>query len=181
MSPRQRTLALIGLAAGLWAVRNWLDTGDLVDAPPARPARSTAARPAAAPAASAPLWSVLEREALDEAGQDPFALPRAKPVATPQRPAPVVVANAPVPAPAASLPAPVAAPLRVPYRFVGLMTEQGQPSRVYLALGDQLLEARPGDVLEGGYQLQSIALRELVFLNTRLNQTVRMPVDGETS
>lgn len=184
MSPRQRTLALLGLAAALWALRAWMDTGDLADAPAPRAGRPAAARPAMAASAAAPAWALAERPPMDDAGQDPFgaALPAEAPAPAARRAlAPAMVASAPA-LPAPTLPAAASAPPpRLPYRFVGLMTENGKPARVYLALGDQLIEARPGDLLDGGYQLQSIAPRELVFLNTQLKLTVRMPVDGETS
>jgi ABC-type enterochelin transport system ATPase subunit len=67
----------------------------------------------------------------------------------------------------------------VPYRFVGMLTENGKPSSVYLSLGATLIDARPGDVLEGGYQLQSITARQLNFLHQQSNLTVPLTVDGE--
>jgi hypothetical protein len=192
MSPRLRLAGLALTALALWSLRGELVGDDLVSPvstrsmpatspPPPRPIdagrRQAEAANAASPAAGAtdePAWGT--REPLDDALRDPFSRPRQ--AVKPAAPAPALVVAAPPPAAAAPPPPP--AP-RVPYRFVGLMTENGRPTSVFLALGEQLLQARPGDLLEGGYQLRSIAPRELIFLNPQLNLTVRMPVDGEIS
>jgi hypothetical protein len=60
-----------------------------------------------------------------------------------------------------------------------LLSENGKPASVYLALGETLIDARPGDVLEGGYQLKSLSAKELTFLHQQSNLTVRLAVDGE--
>jgi hypothetical protein len=52
---------------------------------------------------------------------------------------------------------------------------------VFLAVGDKLIHARAGELLEGGYRLESISAKELVFVQLQQNLTLRMSVDGETT
>ena len=90
-------------------------------------------------------------------------------------PAPVVVVAAPVAPP----PPP---PPTLPYRFVGML--DGNPAnrpQVFLALGEKLLVAAPGDVLDGGFRLDTVRNTELVFTHVQQGLTVRMPLSGVPS
>jgi hypothetical protein len=177
MKPSARLIALGATAMGLWLARGQLVSTDDVLA--VAPARRTAAAPRTdvgtnGESSSRTGPALPARAALERESADPFALPRV--AVKPLPPAPPPPPPAPPPRPPA--PAPAAAP-RVPYRFVGMLTENGKPSSVYLSLGATLIDARPGDVLEGGYQLQSITARQLNFLHQQSNLTVPLTVDGE--
>ncbi len=187
MTPRTRLFGLLGLAAALWFTRDALLPAG--EAPPDRsrsrpPAPRSApvatGAPAAASADDSPRGvAALVLRGPVEAGSrhDPFAAPR--PVAAPAKPA---IGRGPVDAaPPPSPPPPAPPPPRLPYRFVGGLSEKGQPPSVYLTLGDKLIEARAGDTLEGGYRLDKITPRELTFIHLQQNLAVRLAVDGEPS
>jgi hypothetical protein len=53
--------------------------------------------------------------------------------------------------------------------------------RVFLALGEKLLVASPGDVLEGGFRLESIGAQELVFIHLQQNVSVKLSATGGQS
>lgn len=177
MTPRLRLLLLVAVAAGLWIARDrLLPASDVVEAD-VKGARATQRAPQAKPFDPSTAEVCVTPAALPERGHfaavgtgDPFTPP--KPPAP--KPAPVV-AVAPPPPP----PPPAPPPLRVPYRLMGGLSEKGVPVSVFLALGNAVINAKAGDVLEGGYTLQSISPRELVFVHQQLNQTVRLPVDGD--
>lgn len=178
MTSRMRLLLLAAIAAGLWLARGQLVSSDVVEVDASRPRapqRTGAPRPfdpSTSEVCTTPA-ALPERGHFDAAGHgDPFVPP--KPPAP--KPAPVVAVAAPPPAP----PAPTAPPpLRVPYRLMGALSEKGVPVSVFLTLGNTVINARPGDVLEGGYRLESISPRELVFVHQQLNQTARLAVDGD--
>jgi hypothetical protein len=176
MSPRSRLLALVATALGVWLTRGQLVTTNeaLVVSPVLRVASVGSRLPRSADSSGSPrvAQSLPVRASLEEGLSDPFALPRVA-VKVPPPPAPIVIASV-QPGPPAPPPAP-----RVPYRFVGLLSENGKSPSVYLALGEKLIEARSGDVLEGGFQLKSITTKELSFLHQQSNMTVRLAVDGE--
>jgi hypothetical protein len=141
---------------------------------PARPAPAPAQAVAAQAVAARPTGMANTRPEMAAGQHDPFR-PLPKPVVAAPKPPPP--ASAPPPPP----PRPVAPrPPTVPYRYIGQMTEPGNGGSAFLSLGEKLIHARVGDVLEGDYQLKSVAARELVFVNLKLNQTVTLPVDGET-
>ena len=190
MSPRSRLLALATTALGLWLARGqFVTTDDALGVSPVRRAAGADARPPSAnananatvnassdtglPRTAPTLPTLPMRQVLAGTGADPFAAPRVA-VKAPPPPPPVVVASPSPPPPPPPPPAP-----RVPYRYVGMLSEKGQAAGVYLALGDKLIDARPGDVLEGGYQLKSISATELLFLQSQSQLTVRLAVDGE--
>ena len=170
MTPRLRLILLVALAAGLWFARERLVPNDVVEADvkgtraPQRPRPSKPFDPSTAEVCTTPA-ALPERGHFAALGTgDPFTPPK------PPAPKPVpVVAVAPPPPP----------PLRVPYRLMGGLSEKGVPVSVFLALGNEVINAKPGDVLEGGFKLQSIGAREIVFVHQQLNQTVRLPVDGD--
>jgi len=175
MSPRSRLLALVATALGVWLARGQLVTTNEahIVSPVLRVPNVGSRLPRSADPAGSPGMAQLPmRASLEEGLSDPFALPRVV-VKAPPPPAPVVIASV-QPGPPAPPPAP-----RLPYRFVGLLSENGKSPSVYLALGEKLIEARSGDVLEGGYQLKSITTKELSFLHQQSNLTVRLAVDGE--
>lgn len=63
---------------------------------------------------------------------------------------------------AVAAPAPIAAP--PPYRFAGTLL-QDEGARVFLAKGDQLVEARPGDEIDGEYRVEAIEPEGIVLLH----------------
>jgi hypothetical protein len=182
MTSRMRLLALVGLALALWAVRSQL-VGDADALVSPRAARAPVA---AAPRDVDPSQQICStpgalpvRAAFAAKGAtDPFAAyappaPPAPRVAQAPPPPPVVVI-APPPAP------PVApAPPVLPYRFLGAVREPGVAPRVFLARGEALITAQAGDTLDGGFRLESVAPRELVFMHLQQQRTVRLAVEGE--
>ncbi|MEY8878380.1 MAG: hypothetical protein AB9M60_17865, partial [Leptothrix sp. (in: b-proteobacteria)] len=116
------------------------------------------------------------------AGQDIFGPrswlpPPPKVVAPPPPPPPApVVADAPPPPP------PPPPPPALPYRFVGLLEDDAKkPPRVFLSIGDKLIVAATGDVLDGGFRLEAIKPTELVFKHVQQGSTARMPLAGAPS
>ncbi len=101
----------------------------------------------------------------------------------PPPPAPRVVA-----APAQAVVAPVEAapppppPLVLPYRFIGMLDDpQSSAQRVFLAIGEKLIVASTGEVLDGGFRLDAIRATELVFTHVQQGRTVRLPLAGAPS
>lgn len=76
---------------------------------------------------------------------------------------------------AAAIPAPPPPPL--PYKFVGQMRD-GSNTVVYLSLGDQMVLARAGETLEGGYKVAAISQNQIDFESVALgvHQTLPIPV-----
>lgn len=97
-------------------------------------------------------------------------------------PPPPKAAPAPVEVVAAPVAPPPPPPPTLPYRFVGMLAGEpaGRP-QVFLALGEKLLVAAPGDVLDGGFRLETIRNTELVFTHVQQGLTVRMPLSGVPS
>ena len=178
MTPRLRLFLLVALAVGLWFARDRRMPSDVVEAD-VKGARAPQRAPKPKPFDPSTAEICITPAALPERGHfaadgagDPFTPP--KPPAP--KPAPVVAVAAPPPPPP---PPPAPPPLRVPYRLMGALSEKGVPVSVFLTLGNAVINAKPGDVLEGGFKLESISARELVFVHQQLNQTVRLPVDGD--
>jgi hypothetical protein len=117
--------------------------------------------------------SLPRRGQFEAAGVDPFSLPVRESPKPPPNPAPVTVA-------APTLPAPPPVP-QLPYRYYGTVKERGLPPSVFLALDGALIQAKAGDVLQGGYRLESIAAHELLFVHLQQNLTLRLSVDGEST
>ncbi len=183
MNRRLRVLFAGAALTGVWS--GWIQYG---------PGRSNAAvvgavapRPAAAARASAapldqtlPIAKVLAapaRMALDPRSlHDAFATRSWQPPPPPPPPAPPPVAHVPPPPP------PPPPPPTLPYRFVGLLDDpQADKPRVFLAVGDKLIVASPGDVLEGGFVLEHIGAHELDFLHVQRGVKVRLAVSGAAS
>ena len=113
-----------------------------------------------------------------EPGGDSFAARSWVPPPAPAPPAPkVVAAPPPPPAPPPAPPLPV-----LPFKLVGLM-ESGANAKpqVFLAIQDRLLVASPGDVLDGGFRLDSVTARELSFTHLSSNVTLKLSVTGAPS
>ena len=89
----------------------------------------------------------------------------------------------PAPPPAAAVTAPVAAvdltpppPPPLPFKFVGQMND-GTDLVVYLSSGDQVVIARQGDVLDGGYKVSAISPTQIEFesVSSGLKQPLAIP------
>ncbi|MBK7615874.1 MAG: hypothetical protein KA375_12890 [Vitreoscilla sp.] len=182
-SSNRRLVLLVLVALGLWFFRDSFTT----DTPPARkPARTgTAANPSRALRSAPPEDVCTVPTALPQRGvlvakakANPFVVPPPPPVKPPKpvKTQPVVVAVAPTVASPASAPLP---PPKLPYTYIGQFVDPGRPTTVFLSSGNALLNANPGDTLDGGFKLESIGPRELVFVHVQRNVTLRMPIEGE--
>jgi hypothetical protein len=180
MSPRMRMFALVAVAGGLWLARDLI-----VPADPAV-ARRVAARPRATAVPDISGEVCTTPAELPSRGRfavtfdvDPFTARArevaAKKVVAPPPPPPVVVAPAGPPAPPPPPPPP-----RLPYRYMGMVNDPGAPASVFLILGTTMITAHPGETLEGGFRLDSVSPREIVFQHPLHKQAVRLAVDGET-
>ncbi|MET0264258.1 MAG: hypothetical protein ABW202_01470 [Duganella sp.] len=81
------------------------------------------------------------------------------------QPEPVVVPQVAIPpaaAPVAAIDLAPAPPPPLPFKFVGQMTD-GSDRVVYLSNGDQVVIARQGDVLDGGYKVVAISPAHIEF------------------
>jgi hypothetical protein len=92
-------------------------------------------------------------------------------------PPPVPVAPPPSVAALTLTEAPPAPPPPLPYKFVGQMRD-GSDIVVYLSLGDQMVLARSGEVLDGGYKVAAISANQIEFESVALgvHQTLPIPV-----
>ncbi|MEY4754062.1 MAG: hypothetical protein RJA44_1737 [Pseudomonadota bacterium] len=182
MSTRQKVLWLV--AAGVagwsgWVLLNPAPQDDLVAAPTARsrpapaPTRQTGARTSGPAGADVCIDTRLPvRAEVAEAAANPFQ--KLAPKASKAPPPPPVVVQAPPPPP----PPPPPARPTLPYRYLGMLAERdGSDPRVFLMMGDKLIMARPGDVLEGGFRLDSIRPRELRFVRPSDNVTLKLSVE----
>lgn len=188
-SSNKRLIVLVLVALGLWFFKDSFDTE------PVAPAKRASAKPARTePAGGAtanrttrnsppedictvPTELPLRTALLAKARANPFVAPPPPPVKMPKpiQSAPVV-AVVPVVQTPASAPLP---PPRLPYAYIGQFVDPGQPTTVFLTMGNALLNAHPGDTLDGGFRLESIGPRELVFLHVQRNVTLRMPIEGD--
>ena len=111
--------------------------------------------------------------ALRAAG-DPFSMPPPPPVPTPKAvtPPPVVAVAEPPPPPPPPEP-------KLPFKFLGMFVDPGHPTRVFLGLGDNLITAAPGDVLEGGFKLEKIGPKDIEFVHLQRKLVLRMPIEGD--
>ncbi len=176
MNKRARLVTLIAAAAALWFARNALMAPGPTTADTPRLRAALRVGGAVVTELCSTPGALPARGRFGTAfGKNPFDASR--PVAkAPVRPV-LVLAGPPLPPP----PPPPAPPPHLPYRYLGGLNENGQAASVYLGLGDKLIQAKAGDTLEGGYRLESIAARELTFLNLQHNLTLRLRVDGEPS
>jgi hypothetical protein len=180
MTARQRALWVAAAAVAGWS--GWVllqpaPAEDLVARPAAR-TRAASTRVASTTRAGSPAEDVCidvnlpTRTQLDEQiGTNPFLRPAPKVVQVAPPPPPVVVAPPPPPPPQPSLPT-------LPYRYLGMLAERdGSDARVFLMMGDKMIMARVGDVLDGGYRLEHIAARELRFVRPIDNLTLKLSVE----
>jgi hypothetical protein len=131
----------------------------------------TVAVPAAVqrPVPALPIAATEVRSSWIAADADPFASKAWQaplPVAEVSRAVqPVVVAEAPPPPPP---------PL--PFKFVGQMND-GSDLVVYLSKGDQVVVARSGDLLDGGYKVSAISPTHIEFetVSSGLKQPLAIP------
>jgi hypothetical protein len=63
---------------------------------------------------------------------------------------------------------------------MGMVNDPGMPDSVFLINGTTLVTAHPGDTVEGGFRLESVSPREIVFQHPQHKQAVRLSVDGGT-
>lgn len=106
------------------------------------------------------------------AGADPFSSKGWQPESVAQPPA--RLAATPVPVVAIDLTS--SAPPPLPFKFVGQMND-GADQVIYLSNGDQVVLARRGDVLEGGYKVSSISPTQIEFesVSSGLKQPLAIP------
>jgi len=96
------------------------------------------------------------------------------------------VAPAPMPAPVATVvataaevpPAPPPPPPPLPYKFVGQMRD-GSETVIYLSLGDQMVVARAGETLDGGYKVAAITGNQLEFESVALGIRQTLPIPNQ--
>jgi hypothetical protein len=117
-------------------------------------------------------WGTAEKPA-------PVAVAKpALPQPAPRTIAPVIVDSTPA---AAAVPAPEVVPTPS-FKFIGMMQDlrAGKPS-VFLAVGERLIVATVGQVVEGGFRLESISPNELLFVHQETNKSTRVALMGERS
>lgn len=182
---RRRSRLLIGTALLVGAWSGWIalfGSSDELAEPTAR--RTAAARPAAA-RGTTPTDDVCENVVMPRRGRlsdtinsNPFGAMPPPPVPVSRVVATVAVAPPPPPPPPPSAPMlPPRPPL--PYKYLGLLADpDGSRPQVFLLMGDKVLVARPGEVLEGGFRLDSIGARELRFVWPSDNSVLRLGIDG---
>ncbi len=177
MTRRLRWMMAGAAGLGLWSA--WILWGPAESVRPETQAnRRAAPRAAAAPRHAEAVQNqqpVPARQmAAVTAARNPFEakpwVARREPVKA--QPAPPPVVEAP------PAPPPPPPPLRLPYRFLGVYGEKAKPPSAILALGERVLLARAGELVEGGFRLDSISARELTFTHVQQNVTLRMSTDG---
>ena len=188
-SVRLRLLGAFALATGLWSAWVVYQPGDVVGPEANRRARApqrvaAAAVPArnlaAQAAAPAPVSALALRGTVTVAAlRNPFeAVPWVTPREAPPSAAPVGPIAAPAivePPTAAAAPSPEP-PLQLPYKYMGMHTEQNASPSVFLVLGERLIVARSGDTVEGGFRLDAVSAAELTFVHVERNVTLRLSV-----
>jgi hypothetical protein len=78
--------------------------------------------------------------------------------------------------PPAAAPEPPTAPAN-PYKFAARLIQSGAAT-VFLAKGERILEVKAGDVLEGGYRVESIAAERIVLVYVPLGTKDELPASS---
>jgi hypothetical protein len=180
MTPRARLIGLAAAAAGLWLARDYIVAAD--PAPPPRSAarpRGTVVPEPAADICTTPAELPSRGRFVAQFNADPFTARVREAVVKP------VVAPPPPPPPPPILqgppaPPPPPPPPRLSLRYMGMVNDPGMPDSVFLINGTTLVTAHPGETVEGGFRLESVSPREIVFQHPQHKQAVRLSVDGET-
>lgn len=183
---RLRLLGGLALAAGLWSAWVVYQSGDVVAPEASRRARvpqrvAAAAAPARNLTAQPAAQALATRGAVTVAAlRNPFeAVPWRTPRDAPQGAASNRPAAPPaiVEPPTAVAEPPAEPPLQLPYKYLGMYADQGAASpSVFLVLGERLIVARPGDMVEGGFRLDAVGAAELTFVHVERNMTLRLSV-----
>jgi hypothetical protein len=183
VSARLRGLLLLGVALGVvasWRLGAWpgAEAGDEVVAPAARRGSAAPGARAAVPVPEPEVCGSTElprRSAWADEGRaaDPFAARAPAPLAKP-----VVAVVKPFVGPLPEVVAPPPPPPQLPYRFLGQWAERdGSQAKVFLLLGERLLMAAPGDLLEGGWRLDRIQASELKFVRPSDQYVLTLAID----
>ncbi|MEX8498743.1 hypothetical protein [Leptothrix ochracea] len=182
------TAALVVVAWSGWI--QFVQQPDEVVVPVARrdrAATSTSSAPSSSRAASSAddvcttAQVPLRRVLIEVPARSPFgALP--PPVPPPSKLAVVVAPPPPPPAPVVALPPPPPPRPVLPYRFLGMLADRdGSQPQVFLLMGEKILLARPGEMLEGGFKLEGVGARELRFVWPADNTILKLGIDGVSS
>lgn len=134
---------------------------------PSAPRQRPRPAPVAAPAAVDPVTA----QAWLAADANPFAPRNWEP------PAPAPVAARTV-APVVVTPAPPPAPPTLPFRYLGQLSD-GSDRVIYLGAGEQLLPARLGDMLDGGYKVVGLSATQIEFENTSSGTRQSLPLPAQ--
>ena len=142
------------IAAALYPVE---EAPVVVAQSPSKPPLKSAAAPASMPAESTQ-WLAVE--------ENPFAPRTWTPAPTPvetRTVAPVIVVEAPPPLP-------------LPFRYLGQLTDASDRV-VYLGMGEELLQARLGDTLDGRYKVVALTPTQIEFetISSGLRQVLALP------
>lgn len=127
----------------------------------ARPA--AVATPAAVDPAAVQAWLAADANPFAPRSWEP---PATAPVAA-RAVAPVVENATPPPAPP---------PL--PFRYLGQLSD-GSDRVIYLGAGEQLLPARLGDMLDGGYKVVALSATQIEFENTSSGTRQSLPLPAQ--
>ena len=148
-------LACIGVAAVVLLPER-------TSAPNGAAARSAAVSGAAAQSEESRLAALPSREGLGKQRSDPFGVSIAP---APRAPAQAAAPKAP--------PAPPTAP-PMPYRVAGQLVRDGVPQAV-LARDDRVIFVREGEILDGGYRVESIRPDGVTLVYTALDARETLP------
>ena len=160
---RKRKLLILGASACAAAAVAWLAFEP--PAPPPPPVAAGTAAPSGEPRAPGGSFTVPSREGLSRPRGELFAS-NAPPVrAAPRKKQAVQEAAPPPPAPA---------PPAMPYRVAGQVVHEGPP-RIVLARDDRVFFVAEGDMLDGGYRVESIRADGVTLVYTPLDARQHLP------
>ena len=151
-------LGALAVVAAIALVRVFEPPSPSAPAPQASSSASSEPRPAEQP------MTLPSREGLNRPRGDLFSSNAPKP-----RPAPVAKLQA-----APEPPPPPPAPPPVPYRVAGQVVHEGPP-RIVLARDDRVYFVAEGDMLDGGYRVESIRADGVTLVYTPLDARQHLP------